>query len=129
MGVATILIVDDHPTMRFLLRSILKKEGHAVLEAEHGQAALAQLAAEPNVALLVTDLEMPVMDGLELLRALSHRPLPKLVVSGRSAELPLEELGVSEFFGKPLELAKFKTTIRRLTDPVSATQRGLTYGA
>lgn len=111
MGVATILIVDDHPTMRFLLRSILKSEGHAVLEAEHGQAALAQLAAEPGVALLVTDLEMPVMDGLELLGALSDRPLPKLVVSGRSTRPPLEGLGVSGFFGKPLELARFKRAV------------------
>ncbi len=111
MGVATILIVDDHPTMRFLLRSILKSEGHTVLEAEHGQAALAQLAAEPGVALLVTDLEMPVMDGLELLGALSDRPLPKLVVSGRSTRPPLEGLGVNGFFGKPLELTRFKRAV------------------
>lgn len=103
--------------MRFLLRSILGSEGHAVLEAEHGQAALEQLAAEPNVALLVTDIEMPVMDGLELLRALSQRAsLPKLVVSGRSTEPPLEGLGVSGFFCKPLELVKFKSTVQRLLE-------------
>ena len=103
--------------MRFLLRSILGSEGHAVLEAEHGQAALEQLAAEPNVALLVTDIEMPVMDGLELLRALSHHAsMPKLVVSGCTAEPPLEGLGVSGFFCKPLELARFKSTVRRLLE-------------
>lgn len=113
---ATILIVDDHPTMRFLLRSILKSEGHAVLEAEHGEAALAQFAAEPGVALLVTDLEMPVMNGLELLRALSHRPLPKLVVSGCSTEPPLEGLGVDGFFCKPLELSRFKSTVSNLLE-------------
>lgn len=112
---ATILIVDDHPTMRFLLRSILSSEGHVTLEAEHGQAALAQLAAHSNIALLITDIEMPVMNGLELLRALSYRAsLSKLVISGCSAAPPLEGLGVSGFFCKPLELARFKSTVRRL---------------
>lgn len=112
---ATILIVDDHPTMRFLLKKVLSSEGHTVLEAEHGQAALAQLAAHPDIALLVTDLEMPIMDGLELLRALcSHPPFPKLIVSGSSNDLALNELGVSAFLGKPLELSRFKRTVRQL---------------
>jgi len=115
--VATILIVDDHPTMRFLLRSILGSEGHVTLEAEHGQVALAQLAAYPDVALLITDIEMPVMNGLELLQALSFRPtLPKLVVSGCSAAPPLAELGVSGFFSKPLDLTQFRRTVKRLTE-------------
>lgn len=103
--------------MRFLLRRILGSEGHVTLEAEHGQAALAQLAAHPDVALLVTDIEMPVMDGLELLQALSFRPtLPKLVVSGCSAAPPLAGLGVSGFFGKPLDLGQFKRTVKRLVE-------------
>jgi len=119
--VATILIVDDQPTMRFLLRSILRSEGHAILEAEHGQAALAVLAAHADIELLITDIDMPVMDGLELLRALRFRPtLPKLVVSGCSAAPPLADLGVSGFFGKPLELTTFRGTVRRLlTTPAS----------
>lgn len=112
---ATILIVDDHPTMRFLLRKILHSEGHLTLEAEHGRAALEQLAAHPDIALLVTDLEMPVMDGLELLHALSFRPnLPKLLVSGCSTAPPLAGLGVGGFFSKPLDLLKFKGAVGRL---------------
>ena len=101
--------------MRFLLRSVLGSEGHTTLEAEHGRAALAQLSEHPEVELLVTDLEMPVMDGLELLEALTFRAsLPKLVISGCSATPPLAELGVSAFFSKPLELAHFKRTVKRL---------------
>lgn len=119
---ATILIVDDYPTMRFLLRSILSREGHVTLEASHGQAALEQLASYPEVALLVTDIEMPVMDGLELLRALRFRPtLPKLVVSGCAPVPPLAELGVSGFFCKPLDLTQFKRTVRLLLDGAART--------
>ena len=101
--------------MRFLLRSILTGAGHLTLEAEHGQAALEQLAAHPDVALLVTDLAMPVMDGLELLQTLRPRTtLPKLIVSGCSVDPLLTELGVSAFFGKPLELTRFKRTVLSL---------------
>ncbi len=107
--------------MRFLLRSILTGEGHLTLEAEHGQAALEQLAAHPEVALLVTDLEMPVMGGLELLRTLYPlTTLPKLIVSGCSAAPPLTDLGVSAFFGKPLELTRFKRTVLWLLTPPAA---------
>ncbi len=90
-------------------------EGHSTLEAENGQAALAQLAQHPEIDLLVTDLDMPVMSGLELLRALAFRTtLPKLAISACSTAPPLAELGVSAFFGKPLELSHFKQTVKRL---------------
>lgn len=112
---ATILIVDDHPTMRFLLRSILQSEGHLTLEAPDGEIALAQLAEHPDVALLVTDLEMPIMSGFELLRALALRTaLPKLVISGCNPKPSLGELGVAEYFCKPLNLPHFKNTVARL---------------
>ena len=109
--------------MRFLLKSILKSEGHHVLEAADGQAALASLAASPDVALVVTDVDMPVMNGLELLRALSFRAdLPKLVISGGASAPPLADLGVSGFFSKPLNLPQFKHTVARLINPeVAAT--------
>ena len=101
--------------MRFLLRSILTSEGHLVLEAPDGRAALASLAQSPEVALLVTDVDMPVMDGLELLRALGFREdLPKLVISGATTAPPLADLNVSGFFSKPLNLAQFKHTVARL---------------
>ncbi len=112
---ATILVVDDHPTTRFLLRSVLQTEGHLILEAPDGRAALSELTLHPEVALLVTDLEMPVMGGLELLRALVARPeLPKLVVSSCTVPPPLAGLGVAEFFRKPPDLAHFKTTVAQL---------------
>lgn len=101
--------------MRFLLRSVLVSEGYITLEAENGQVALAQLVEHPEIDLLVTDLDMPIMSGLELLRALAFRTaLPKLAISAASSAPPLAELGVSAYFGKPLELSHFKQTVRRL---------------
>lgn len=118
---ATILVVDDHPTTRFLLRSVLQTEGHTVLEAPDGRAALAELLHRPDTALLVTDLEMPGMGGLELLRALAARPeLLKLVVSSCAAP-PLDGLGVAGFFRKPPDLARLKATVAQLVgSPVAS---------
>lgn len=118
---ATILIVDDHPTTRFLLRSVLQAEGHTVLEAPDGRTALTELERYPGTDLLVTDLEMPGMGGLELLRTLlSRTDLPKLVVSSCTSAPPLAGLGVAEFFCKPPDLARFKTTVARLVgEPVA----------
>ena len=75
----------------------------------------------PKSALLVTDVDMPVMNGLELLRALSFREdLPKLVISGAAAAPPLAGLNVSGFFSKPLNLAQFKHTVARLVNHQAA---------
>src|SRR6476661_1917424 len=64
---ARILVVDDEPMNRSLLEAILTADGHTVLHAENGQAALDVLAAEP-VDLVILDVLMPVMNGLETCR-------------------------------------------------------------
>jgi CheY-like chemotaxis protein len=76
-----ILVVDDEAVQRLLLRRIFERAGHDVTEAIDGTAAL---AAPPD--LVVTDITMPVMDGLELIRRLRDDPatahIPILAVSG-----------------------------------------------
>jgi CheY-like chemotaxis protein len=62
----SILVVDDEPEAREILRRNLEKDGWTVIEAEHGQAALSMLASEKPAAILL-DLMMPVMDGFEFL--------------------------------------------------------------
>ena len=79
-----VLIVDDDPSIRFMLRLIFERAGYEVLEAEHGRAALERLKeSRPDV--VVTDLMMPVMDGLRLIRRLRSQPdtstIPIVVVS------------------------------------------------
>jgi len=82
-----ILVVDAEPDMRFLIRLYLEKAGHQVVEAGHGAAAL-ESVHEALPDLVVTDVMMPVMGGLELIERLRSDPatatIPILVVSGDS---------------------------------------------
>jgi CheY-like chemotaxis protein len=80
-----ILIVDDEPDLRYLLRRVFEQAGHVVTDAGHGEAALAVIrGCSPD--LVVTDMMMPVMDGAELIRRLRADPataqIPILAVTG-----------------------------------------------
>lgn len=70
---ATILIVDDDPSNRLLLTSILKYQQHTVLEAEDGGVGL-ELAAEHVPDLAIVDLHMPVVDGVTFVRRIRDNP-------------------------------------------------------
>ena len=80
-----ILVVDDEPDQRFLLRRILQRAGHEVSEANDGAAAL-RAVRQSAPDLVVTDVMMPVMDGVELIRCLRGDPatarIPILAASG-----------------------------------------------
>jgi CheY-like chemotaxis protein len=67
------LVVDDEPDQRFLLRRTLERAGHEVSEANDGAAALRSVQ-ESAPDLVVTDIMMPVMDGVELIRCLRGDP-------------------------------------------------------
>jgi CheY-like chemotaxis protein len=83
--VSRILVVDDEPDQRFLLRMILQRAGHEVSEANDGAAAL-RAVRESAPDLVVTDMMMPVMNGVELIRCLRDDPatahIPILAASG-----------------------------------------------
>ena len=61
---ALVLVVDDEAAVRRALRRLLERAGHRVVEAESGTAALAALSAEPDIAVVVSDVIMPGLDGL-----------------------------------------------------------------
>lgn len=73
---ATVLTVDDSPSIRQMIKVVLEPAGHSVVEAGDGAQGLAK-AQSSKLDLVITDLNMPVMNGLELIRAL--RKLPSLV--------------------------------------------------
>ena len=85
--IAWILIVDDEPDVRFMMRLILEGAGYQVTEARHGAAGLKQVKTlQPD--LVTTDVMMPIMDGLEFIERLRSDPetarIPIIVVSGNS---------------------------------------------
>jgi CheY-like chemotaxis protein len=88
--VATVLVVDDSPVVRDVVGETLRSYGLQVLEAGDGQEALQKLGLEQRIDLLVTDVDMPRLDGLELLKAVRKLPqgkrLPAVVVSMRGSE-------------------------------------------
>lgn len=90
----TVLIVDDSSTMRQIVRATLANAGFAVVEAENGREAIERLPfAKPH--LVITDLNMPVMDGLTFIRAVraqpAYRHTPILMLTTESDERKKQE--------------------------------------
>ncbi|WP_085315393.1 response regulator [Derxia lacustris] len=75
----TILIVDDSSSLRSLVRMALAREGYTVVEATDGKDALAKLAELPKVNLIVSDVNMPNMDGIAFLTQVKQHPRHKYV--------------------------------------------------
>ena len=89
-GAPKVLVVEDSFTVRELQRSILEAAGYSVVTARDGRDALAVLDRDPGVSLVITDLEMPGLDGIGLTRAIRAGParssLPVIIVTSRAAE-------------------------------------------
>ena len=88
-GPATLLVVDDSITMRSLQRSILENAGYLVIVASDGEEALRLLRLESQIDAIVTDLEMPRVDGIELCKRVReiHGPdMPVIMMTSRGAE-------------------------------------------
>ena len=116
--VKTLIIEDDCDTRR-LLRHILESEGHDVTEAENGLAAECCLnCATPD--LVLTDLNMPERDGIEILLQMRKLDNPPrcLVVSGATDELlqASVELGADGYIRKPFRVSDLKERIHALLD-------------
>ena len=123
----SILVVDDEPDVAEMLRQRFRHEarqGTYVLHfAYSGEEALDKLAAgiEPQLTVILSDINMPVMDGLELLREIkTRRPdLPVVMVTayGDDERRRLAgEYGAAEFVTKPVDFDLLKTQLRDLSD-------------
>jgi two-component system phosphate regulon response regulator PhoB len=111
----TILVVDDEPTLVHMVTTLLEGEGHRVVPASDGDAALAAIA-EHSPDLIVLDLGLPEMSGLELLSRIRPRiEVPVIVVSGREAEserVLAFDLGADDYVVKPFLLREFAARVR-----------------
>jgi PAS domain S-box-containing protein len=113
-----VLLVDDDPDVREIAAAMLSDAGHEVIEAGSGGAALEQLArAEGRIELLIADIAMPGMSGLELARAarLSRPELPILFVTGFAAGLEQQEDEIpGEILRKPFRAAELAAHVARM---------------
>lgn len=118
---ATLLIIDDDDVVRASLAAYLDDSGFRVLQAPSGPKGLELFDAE-RPDLVICDLRMPQMDGLELIRLISERQndLPVIVVSGAGVMTDAVEalrLGAADYLIKPLEdLAMLEHSVRRALD-------------
>lgn len=109
-----VLIADDDPPQRLLLKTALEEEGYAVLEAEDGKQALALLGNDGSVRFLLTDINMPEMDGFELIKAVREREVRYIYIivltqSGQSNSLlKALSLKADDFLRKPVDMAELK---------------------
>ena len=110
-----ILVVDDEPPIRKLLRTGLSAQGYEVLDAPNGKAALELLAGKPDLVIL--DLGLPDIDGLELLRRIRHlqSSLPIVVLSSRGDEagkVAALDLGADDYVTKPFGMDELLARMR-----------------
>jgi two-component system response regulator ResD len=116
----TILIVDDEPMVRDVLTRYLEQEGFTVRTAEDGPEAL-ELAASAAPDLVVLDLMLPGLDGLEVLRRLRERgPTPVVLLTAKGGEIDRVvglELGADDYVAKPFSprevTARVRAVLRR----------------
>ena len=116
---STVLLVDDDEGMRHLLKRILERAGFVTAIANNGRDALERFRERP-IDLVITDMVMPEMDGIELIRALTaERPgLPIIAISGvhdwaNYLRMAIT-LGAKAGIQKPVGAADLAGTVRRL---------------
>jgi two-component system, OmpR family, KDP operon response regulator KdpE len=112
----TILIVDDEPPIRRFLRTSLAAQGYQILEAENGTSALSLLAHNP-VRLIVLDLGLPDIDGVDVLRRIraSDATVPVIILSSRGDEpgkVKALDLGADDYVTKPFGIDELLARIR-----------------
>jgi two-component system chemotaxis response regulator CheY len=115
----TFLIVDDSASMRQLVSFAIKDAGHDVIAAEHGKDALGKLGNAP-IDMVITDLNMPEMDGIELIKQLrsmaKYKFTPILMLTTESQETQKQEgkaAGASGWIVKPFKPEQLLEVVKK----------------
>ena len=132
---ATVLVVDDEPKLRGLLRDYLERDGYTVLEADDGRAAL-ETAAASHPDLVVLDLGLPGLPGEEvarLLRRTSDVAIMMLTAKASENDRVMGlRLGADDYVVKPFSprelVARIEAVLRRARGPRAETQAPVSYG-
>jgi len=126
----TILLVDDEDSIQTLLAFPLQRDGYQVVQARDGEEALREFRQQP-VDLVVLDVMLPRLDGLEVCRRLrAESTVPIIMLTARDDELDTVlglELGADDYITKPFSIREFrsrvKALLRRASQPPLAAQR------
>jgi two-component system chemotaxis response regulator CheY len=117
-GMSEIIIVDDMASSRRMISSVLKEEGHEVIEAVDGKDALEKFS--PSVKMVITDLNMPNIDGIELIKRIransDYKSIPIIMVSSEFEEGRKQEsrsAGVTDWIDKPVSTRKLIEVVNR----------------
>jgi DNA-binding response OmpR family regulator len=124
---STILLVDDEDSIQTLLTYPLERDGFRVVQARDGEEALLRFG-EQDVDLVVLDVMLPRLDGLEVckrLRSQSNVPIIMLTARGEELDKVLGlELGADDYITKPFSIREFRSRVRALLRRVAAASAG-----
>lgn len=112
-----VLVVDDDPNIRLLFAEILKMDGFEIATASTGTKAL-QSVLEDHFNLLILDIKMPGIHGLEILRRLREkgRNLPIIICSafeGMKDDFSIKSYGISDYLVKPVDLKLLSASVKK----------------
>jgi DNA-binding NtrC family response regulator len=117
---ARIIVAEDEANLRLVLQKELERAGHAVRVAPDGEAAL-RLLEESNVDVMLCDINMPRMDGMELLRQIHQRPNPPEVImltGHATVETAIEamKLGAYDYLSKPYHITELDALVKQAAE-------------
>ena len=128
-----VLVADDEPNLRRVLRAQLTRDGYDVITVEDGQAALEALETH-HVDVIISDLRMPKMDGMTLLkRVVSSQPdVPVIIITAHgTVDTAVEalKLGAFDYVTKPFEQSEFKNVVNKAARTRELSQRDVSAPA
>jgi DNA-binding response OmpR family regulator len=121
-----ILVVDDEPQVRRVVRSVLEADGYSVTEASDGHAALLLLnsvGGPRGPHLVVLDVMMPGIDGIEVCRQIDHSRTKVLILTARddaATRSSAEDAGADRYITKPFSAVELLDAVRSLLDADAA---------
>ena len=130
--ITKIILADDEVRWRMLVRDFLEQEGYTVLEAADGADAVTLLRENPDTALVILDIMMPIINGLDACRMIrGFSQVPILMVTAREdedTEISGIHNGADQFVSKPIRMRAFIERVKSLLRRSGQSQEAVRYG-